>query len=126
MASHSQKINILRLYTDDATESHFMEETLEAHEVNFAPPARPVYSTQPIATGQSMFLLLPDGYFGDFHPVPSRQIMTLVSGALEVTVSDGEVRHFVPGQTVLVEDTTGKGHSTRSIGGESVLTVVQL
>jgi uncharacterized cupin superfamily protein len=52
--------------------------------------------------------------------------MTLLSGALEVRASDGEVRQFKPGETVLVEDTTGKGHASKSVNGESVVLVVQL
>lgn len=51
--------------------------------------------------------------------------MTLVQGELEVGVSDGEKRQFLPGGSVLVEDTTGKGHSTRSVG-ESIVLVAQL
>jgi hypothetical protein len=126
MATDSKKITVSRLYADNMGESHFIEETIETQEVNFAPPAPPMYRTDPAPARGSLFLLLPPDYFGDMHPAPARQIMTLVSGALEVTTSDGAVRHFAPGQTVLVEDTTGKGHATRSPGTESVVAVVQL
>jgi hypothetical protein len=126
MSSDSRKITVSRLYADERGESHFVEERLDTQEVNFAPPAPSMFRSDPVNAAASMFLLLPDGYFGDLHPAPRKQIMTLVRGGLEVTVSDGEVRHFTPGQTVLVDDTTGKGHATRSVGGESVVAVVQL
>ena len=35
-------------------------------------------------------------------------------------VSDGEIRHFYPGDVVLVEDITGHGHTTRVIGDDDV------
>jgi len=117
---------VTRLYTDSTGESHFIDEKQEVEEVNFAPPAPSMYRSAPVEATSMLYLFLPNEWFGDFHPAPKRQQMTLISGALEVGVSDGEVRRFKPGETVLVEDTTGKGHSTRSVDGESVVLVVQL
>jgi hypothetical protein len=51
--------------------------------------------------------------------------VTLMYGELEVTVSDGTTRRFIPGQAAFVEDTTGKGHATRAIR-ESLIAVTQL
>ena len=57
----------------------------------------------------------PSGWFGDWHPSPNRQCIFIISGELEVEVSDGEIRKFVPGNIILVEDTTGKGHISRVV-----------
>jgi hypothetical protein len=35
---------------------------------------------------------------------------------IDITASDGETRHISTGEIVLVEDTTGKGHITKSSG----------
>jgi hypothetical protein len=44
-----------------------------------------------------------------------------------VQTSNGEVRRFGPGDVVLLEDTTGKGHRSRVVGDRDVLgAVVQL
>jgi hypothetical protein len=43
---------------------------------------------------------------------------------VEVEASDGEVRRFGPGEAVLVEDTGGKGHITRNVGGKTRRTLV--
>jgi quercetin dioxygenase-like cupin family protein len=126
MTAEARKINVTKLYSDSAGESHFVDETMELREANFAPPAPPMYLSTPAEAQQTVFLMLPTGYFGDLHPAPRRQQMTLIDGALEVRVSDGEVRQFHPGETVLVEDTTGKGHATKSVKGESVVFVVQM
>lgn len=108
----SRKIPVSRLYNDESGESHFIDEMLEVTAANFAPPAPPIYVSAGTPAKQVVYLFLPEGYVGDFHPAPRRQIMTLISGALESRASDGEVRHFRPGNTMLVEDTAGKGHYT--------------
>jgi hypothetical protein len=40
-----------------------------------------------------------------------------------VTASDGAVRRFPAGSVLLLEDTTGKGHSSRIVSDEDVLIV---
>ena len=53
--------------------------------------------------------------------------MLYLSGQMEVETSDGEVRRFGPGSATLIEDTTGKGHRSRIVGGdEALLGVVRL
>jgi hypothetical protein len=51
----------------------------------------------------------------DWHTAPRRQFILQLTHATERTVSDGEVRTFGPGTLILVEDTTGKGHITKSV-----------
>ena len=34
-----------------------------------------------------------------------------------ITAGDGETRYIGPGEVVLVEDTTGKGHISKFVGG---------
>ena len=66
----------------------------------------------------------PPGWHGDWHPAPQRQWIIILSGELEVEVSDGEIRIFGPGSVVLVEDTFGKGHVSRVVSRERVYCVV--
>jgi uncharacterized cupin superfamily protein len=47
----------------------------------------------------------------------------MLRGEVEVTASDGETRRLSPGGLLLLEDTTGKGHATRVVGGEGFLLV---
>ncbi len=125
MAENSYKVNIVRLYADPAGESHFADEALHTTEVDFAPPAPPVYVSTPLETRRFIFLRIPEGWYGDMHPAPNRQMMVMVRGGLEVTVSNGEVRHFKTGDAVLVEDTFGKGHATRNMERETIVAVTQ-
>ena len=62
-------------------------------------------------------------YTSDWHPAPRRQFVVLLTGAVEVTVSDGETRPFGPGSVFLVEDTAGAGHRTRALESDECLFV---
>jgi quercetin dioxygenase-like cupin family protein len=71
---------------------------------------------------QISFRVWPKGEFLDWHPAPRRQFVVILSGQLEIGCGDGTKQVFGPGDARLVEDTTGKGHTTRVLGGEPCLT----
>lgn len=54
-------------------------------------------------------------YDYDWHPAPCRQFVVLLEGAIEIEVGDGEKRRFEGGDVLLLEDTSGKGHRTRTV-----------
>ena len=61
------------------------------------------------------------------HPTPRRQILVTVQGEYEVTAGNGTKRRFPVGSVVLVEDTTGSGHSTKiTSAGEALVFAVGL
>lgn len=55
-------------------------------------------------------------YDYSWHHAPERQLVILLDGEIELEVSDGEVRRFSGGDVLLVEDTFGRGHHTRTLG----------
>ncbi len=114
-------MHYLRLYTDAAGESHFEELEMTFSSVDYAPPAPPLDVSVFTPAAAYGFLRGPAGWYGDWHPVPRRQIMFYLAGELDVEASDGEVRRIGPGSVVLVEDTTGKGHRSWVIGTTEVL-----
>jgi quercetin dioxygenase-like cupin family protein len=75
-----------------------------------------------LPTSQISFRVWPKGQFIDWHPAPRRQFVIILSGQLEIGCGDGSKQVFGPGDARLVEDTTGKGHTTRVVGNEPVLT----
>lgn len=120
-------VKYTRLYSDSKGESHFEDMEAKLSLVEFAPPAPPVYLSEFTQTTQFGYLRVPAGLFGDWHPTPKRQIFFYLSGEIEAETSDGEVRRFGPGSITLVEDTSGRGHTSRVVGTEDVLlAVVQL
>lgn len=116
-----------RVYTDEKGETHFEDVEIELLPVDFAPPAPALNLSTFIDAKKYCFINAPTGWHGDWHPAPKRQVIVYISGKIEAKVSDGEVRVFGPGSVTLVEDTTGKGHTSRVVGDEEVLgLVVQL
>ena len=75
-----------------------------------------------LPTSQISFRIWPKGEFLDWHPAPRRQFVIILSGQLEIGCGDGTKQVFGPGDARLVEDTTGKGHTTRVLGNEPCLT----
>jgi hypothetical protein len=119
-------LECIRLFADSEGESHFTASSIDLASSNFAPPAPPL-EVSAIVDARHGFLRAPPGWFGDWHPSPARQFMCLLSGTLEVSVSDGETRQITPGTIVLLEDTAGRGHATRVVSEQpAVLVFAQL
>jgi hypothetical protein len=110
-----------RIFSDALGETHFETVEVAMRLTDFAPPA-PAFAVAPfIPAARFAFCAPAAGWFGDWHPTPTRQMFLLLKGVWEVTVSDGAVQRFEPGSAVLLEDTTGKGHATRILGDEEAL-----
>jgi len=109
-----------RIYSDDAGESHFEDVSVKVAPVDFAPPAPPLNLAAPIDSERTILFSVPAGWVGDWHPAPRRQFYIQLSGELEIQVGDGEIRKFSAGSIVLVEDTSGRGHVSRTLGNSGV------
>jgi len=123
----SKQINNLkyvRVYADSIGESHFEDLTIDLNEIDFAPPAPPIFTSQINLSSSYGFLSVFPGWKSEWHPAPKKQFVIYLSGSIEAEVSDGEIRQFGPGSITLVEDTYGKGHKSRAIGNELVVGVI--
>lgn len=116
----------VRLYADDKGDSHFDEIALPYTPVQYAPPAPPLDLTDPIAARQMRFLRFPQDWNDAAHPSPRRQLFVVLSGELEGWTSLGERRVFGPGDCLLMEDTTGKGHGARPLDAETTGLMITL
>ncbi len=114
----------VQLYTDKDGESHFKDVEVGFSFVNFAPPAPPVGLSDYTPAPRFVFFKTPVGWFGDWHSPPKRHFFCCISGEFEITASDGEVRVFASGDVFLLEDTTGKGHKSRTIGAEDFVAAI--
>ena len=54
----------------------------------------------------------------NWHNAPRRQYIINLTGQVEIEISDGTKRRFGPGDIVLAEDTTGRGHISRAVNNE--------
>ncbi len=78
--------------------------------------------TSPQAATNITFRESPVGRFQDWHPAPRRQFIITISGQVEIGLGDGSKHVFGPGDARLVEDTTGKGHTTATHGNQPCVT----
>lgn len=115
-SSNLTRLTYHRIYTDSQGDSHFDVVTVEQSLVRAAPPAAPFYVSEDGAASKYRFYTFEPGWIGELHPAPTRQFLALLSGEVEMETTDGAVRRFGPGDLVLLEDTSGRGHVTRNTG----------
>lgn len=114
------RIEYLRIYSDADGCSHFEIKALGLKSKDYAPPAPPLNTSTLESADNSVFLELPAGWYGDWHPTPVRQWLILMSGACEFEAGDGERLIRKAGDVVLLDDTHGKGHQTKVLGDVAV------
>jgi hypothetical protein len=113
-----------RVYADPMGESHYEDVAVTLVPIGFAPPAPPLHLSTFQPATQYAFCRFPAGWVSTWHPTPQRQWFCILSGELEGQVSDGELRRFGAGSLVLLDDTTGKGHTARVVGPTNIMSVV--
>jgi quercetin dioxygenase-like cupin family protein len=118
-AGSPETVSYVRLGPPDANGiSRFTDETLTLAQ-NGGPGLEGVLATHRLGDIKGVIIAsLKAGATEDWHPAPRRQFMFCLRGIVEVTAGDGQKRRIMPGQFVLLEDTSGKGHITHSAGTE--------
>ena len=116
-------LSYVRLYTDASGMSHFADEHLVLTPIPAAAggAAGPEDLLSMHRLGDLkgvMFAQLKAGASEDWHVAPRRQFMVCLRGLVEITASDGEKRSMKPGQFMLLEDLSGRGHRTHAAGAE--------
>lgn len=106
-------MTITRIYASSDGTTHFqdlevpLDDAGQIGRLSQAIPARDVYFREND----------PD-YDYDWHWAPRRQFVVLLDGHIEIEVSSGEKRQFRGGDVLLLEDTFGHGHRTRTVDGK--------
>jgi hypothetical protein len=106
-------MKVTHLYTGKDGESHFEDLDIPLDVLDGAQR----YSKTIKATG---FILreTAGSYDLDWHPAPRRQFVINLEGKVELIVPSGEKRILGPGDILLAEDTTGKGHISKSVNNQ--------
>ena len=106
-------MGVYRLYTGSDGESH-IEEYDKAELANIKIKGTMTFSVQEREPG----------HFMDYHPAASRRWHIHVAGRMIIGLSDGTSHTFNPGDVRLVEDTTGKGHTTTLPDGLTIAMMI--
>ncbi len=102
-------MKVTRLYTGNDGESHFQD-------VEFPLSGEgPEKLSELIKANGMMFRETTGAYDLDFHTVARRQFVVNLEGAVELVVGDGSKRILGPGDILLAEDKTGRGHISRAV-----------
>ena len=102
----------VRLFAGPDGQSHFEDIPVEF----ISEPPQPFLVSAWQSAQRVRFLRFPAGFQGGTHLAPYRQLLVCLTGSYGMQTSDGEIRYFQPGAVLLVEDTTGKGHTTWNEG----------
>jgi hypothetical protein len=114
-------MRIHNLYTDKDGESHWRD-----IEVEWAEERRGSRLSKRLPANGIIFRQTKADNDLDFHTAPRRQYIVNLQGSVKITASDGEVRVIGPGEVFLVEDVTGKGHKSHTLGEERLSLFIPL
>ena len=107
-------IEYVRLFADASGGSHIERgQTIDLASADFVPPAPSILVSAVSTASGYAFLVVPAGYFGEWHPSPKRQWIIFLSGEMEFETTDGARHVGKPGLPVLLEDVSGRGHQSR-------------
>ena len=110
---------VTRLYTGPDGESHFEDIEIPLLEQKTGSGRR----SEPIKATGITFSETAGDYYIDWHNAPRRQFLITLEGKNEIEVGDGTKRQFGPGDILLAEDTTGRGHISRGLSNQSRKTI---
>ena len=106
-------MKVVRIYTGSDGESHF-----EDVELKLADDGHQGRMSKLVAATGVIFREVGGDYALGFHNAPRRQYVVNLTGSVELETGDGTKRVLGPGDVLLAEDTTGRGHQSRAVGGE--------
>lgn len=106
-------MRIHNLYEDESGESHFRD-----IEVEWIREGRGGKFSELFAVSGVEFRETSGDYDLDWHPAPRRQYIINLDAGVQITASDGESRIIAAGEVILVEDTQGRGHLSKSVDGQ--------
>lgn len=116
MAPQHTSVTVTNLYTGDDKESHSRQ-----FEMKFVPVAGAsglATQSQAVNVTTAYVVRLAPGFYESWHNADKRRYVIVMSGRAEVEVAGGQKIILSPGQLVLAEDLTGKGHTFRVLGTE--------
>jgi hypothetical protein len=68
--------------------------------------------------GDIIFRETPADYDFKWHPAPARQLLFIIKGQAEFTVSNGDTLVLGAGAVLMLEDTWGQGHCSKALNNE--------
>lgn len=133
ISTDASAVKWIRLYCTPDNESHFEDMSSPLEQINFAPPAPPIFiggggpATKVVFGGFEQNWGAVDVQSGKTHPTPVVQWITLLKGKMIIKSTDGDSRTIGPGDIMHLEDAAPcRGHITQNLApGATFLQFVQ-
>jgi hypothetical protein len=109
-------VSITRLYTGSDGETH--AEQISDIKLNADPARGGLEVSDVIKVTGLQFARTSPGWVRNWHTGERHQYIVVLSGKGEIEVAGGRKIPLEPGSVILEEDSTGKGHISRTIGTE--------
>ena len=111
-------MKVTRLYTGSDDESHLEDIDIPLN----ATGGGDRRSELKKATG-IVFREMSGEYNQSWHNAPRRQFIIYLEGKVEIIIGDGTRRQFGPGDILLAEDITGRGHISRAVNNKPMTSI---
>lgn len=111
------------LRVDEDGKSYFEDRSAELRPTVYVPGIPLVDVAESARVSALTLSRCSESYVSDWHPAPRPQFVLIHEGGLDVTSGQHETRRFEPGAMFLVEDITGEGHQTRTVGTDACVFV---
>ncbi len=112
-------MKVTRLYTGPDRESHFEDVNILLEDTDGVDRRSQLMK----ATG-ILFRETGGEYSLDWHNAPRRQFIITLEGQVEIVIGDGTKRQLGPGDILLAEDTTGRGHISRAVNNQPRTSII--
>jgi hypothetical protein len=108
-------MKVTRIYTDKSGETHFEDVDIQLEDFH----DDIIKMSKPVKATDMAFSTFSGALAESWHTAPRKQAIIILDGKVDLEVSDGTKRRFCSGHVIVLEDTTGKGHTTHSVDGKS-------
>jgi quercetin dioxygenase-like cupin family protein len=106
--------------TGEDGKTRLSETTVEFVSVSDVSPGG-VFQAAPLGSSDAALVHFEADFSCDFHHTPGPTWMFVMAGQMEIEVSDGAKTVIRAGDVIKLEDSDGRGHRSRVLGGEPVL-----
>jgi hypothetical protein len=108
-------MKVTRIYTDKSGETHFEDVDIQLEDFH----DDIIKMSKPVKATDMAFSTFSGALAESWHTAPRKQTIIILDGKVDLEVSDGTKRRFCSGHVIVLEDTTGRGHTTHSVDGKS-------
>ena len=109
-------LRFTRVVPTESGGSAFKDDEVPLEERWVAQGTPPMLACVLSAAASAVTYLRTSEFDSEPHPAPRCQWVVMLRGAIEVEVTDRSRRQFRAGDLLLLEDVTGQGHTTYTIG----------